>query len=159
MTTIPITNPDDMHRRLAGLTSPDESSASPGAEPRLAPRFTFELDYRDDHGRRWRGTFTNKILTFELRARMGALRAQMCGGVPVESLDADTFALTRKIAHMTVSLEAKPDWCDFWAMTDDKLLELIYAQVEGHELTFRGSAPAPETRTSRGAERSGEVET
>lgn len=154
--TIPITNPDDMHRKLAGLTSPDDDQQTT-EEPRLAPRFSFELDYRDERGRRWRGTFTNRILTFELRARMGALRAQMCGGVPVDALDADTFSLVRKIAHLTVSLEAKPEWCDFWAMVDDQLLDLIYAQVEGHELTFRGRRAAPETRTGRGPEPSGEA--
>lgn len=154
--TVPITNPDDMHRQLAGLTLPDEDQGK-AADPRLSARYSFELDYRDERGRRWRGTFTNKILTFELRARMGALRAQMIGGVPLEAVDLDTVAMVRKIAHMTVSLESKPDWCDFWAMTDDNILDVIYAQVEGHELTFRGRGPAPAASPSRGEEHRGET--
>ncbi|MCU0913036.1 MAG: hypothetical protein MUC88_00560, partial [Planctomycetes bacterium] len=88
------------------------------SDPKMQPEYEFEIDYTDNRGKRWHGTFVNRILTYRMRTQVGTIRAQMNGGLPMEALDLNTLDMTEKVAHLTVSLGKRPPWAKKTAVGD-----------------------------------------
>lgn len=101
--------------------------------------FTFSLNFMDETGKAWLGEFTTKILSIHDRQRSGILRAQLGGGLPLESFDAVTAELNMIMAHLTFSLTQRPPWAESLRTLDDpSILQAIYAEVASHEAFFLG---------------------
>lgn len=105
--------------------------------------FTSEMD-----GQRYMGTFTVKKLTIGDLSRLGARKAQLCGGYTTglgvesgNSIDAGTAMLNEMIAHCEISLLSKPDWFDPEKLVDPNLLNKVYEEVASFEANFLGAKP------------------
>lgn len=123
-----------------------EPPIDPKREARKSLRYTFDFDFVGKNGKRWEGRFTSVIPTIRTRQMIGALRAQMAGGLPPTALDDDTASINFVIAHLTFMLDEKesgfPAWAkDLRAIEDpDVLYALWNTEVQPHEATFLGRA-------------------
>ena len=101
---------------------------------------TFQLDYTDQRGYHWGGTFTNHILTIKERTVVGLTRSRLAGGLPPEQLDETTLSLLEMQAHLAVSLDLAPEWAsDLTQFRDIGVLAAIYGEVASHEAQFWGT--------------------
>lgn len=106
-------------------------------DPKDQKEYTFEFSFQNRRGKRWKGTFINRILSIRQKQQVKVLKAQLSGCLPVQSLDADIWALNEIIAHMTISLIKRPDWADeLTDLYDEELLEALYKEVASHEAFF-----------------------
>jgi hypothetical protein len=136
-------SPEELKEDLDGKDEASEDKYEKiASDPKMQPEYEFEIDYTDNRGKRWHGTFVNRILTYRMRTQVGTIRAQMNGGLPMEALDLNTLDMTEKVAHLTVSLGKRPPWAmgeKLSNLHDPQILDRIYAEVALHEATFRGS--------------------
>ena len=122
----------------------DESVAKidetePETDPRDAVEYTFNLDFKDGHGKAWQGKFVNRILSIRDRQLVGITRARLAGGLPFESFDSLTAEINLMVAHMTQSLKERPKWAEnLLALTNYEILQAIYMEVDSHESHFHG---------------------
>lgn len=101
---------------------------------------TFDLDYVDKRGHRWRGRFTTHILTMREQVQIGLVRARMAGGVSPDQLDVLTANMLEMLAHLTIAVDEAPAWFkNIENFRDQVLLEKIYAEVAQHERRFHGT--------------------
>jgi hypothetical protein len=113
-------------------------------DPRLQETYEFDFSYTGIHGKRYTGRFRNRILSIADHAEVGMMRSRMVGGVPWNSLDANTIAITEMVCHCVQSLENLEDvaWAkELSSQTDIALIEALYAEVSGHEAIFHGRRP------------------
>ena len=98
---------------------------------------TFDLDYTDNRGFHWSGSFTTHILTIGERASVGLTRSRMCGGVAIDAIDETTLSMLEMQAHLAVCLDLFPSWADDLSQIRDVgVLAAIYGEVAEHEATF-----------------------
>src|SRR4030042_1925301 len=117
----------------------DEKQKDPEADPKAQREYIFDFEWKDPHGKVWKGKFTNKVPDIRTRQLVGALRAQLGNNLPAEALDLATQEINLVIAHMTFSLIKRPKWAeDLGALYDFQLLPAIYQEVANHEATFLG---------------------
>lgn len=102
--------------------------------------YTFAFEYAAKSGKRYAGTFTNRVPDIRTKMMIGTLRAQMTGGQPTNSLDTETFNVSLMVAHMTYSLdENRPDWAkDLRNLDDVDVVYALFEEVSSHESTFLG---------------------
>jgi|WetSurMetagenome_2_1015567.scaffolds.fasta_scaffold36956_3 hypothetical protein len=147
-------SPEELKDALEGKAeeTPEQRYERLESEPKMKVEYTFTIDYTDGRGKRWHGEFVNRILSYKLRSRVGAMRASMSGGLPLEALDLPTMEINEKLAHLTISLTARPKWAEgekLADLLDPKILDLIYSEVASHEATFHGRGPDQETGVAR----------
>ena len=119
--------------------TPEKKAKARQDDPRAQREYTFPINYMDASGKAWMGEFTTKILSVHERQRVGILRAQLSGGMPVESLDALTSELNLIVSHLTYSLTERPKWAETLRNIDDfAILQAIYGEVASHEAFFLG---------------------
>jgi len=122
-----------------GEATPEKLAKDRANDPKAAKEYTFPFKFVDASGKDWSGDFTTKILSIHDRQRVGILRAQLGGGLPVESLDALTVELNLMIAHLTFSLTARPDWAkSLRDLSVFPVVQSLYAEVASHEAFFLG---------------------
>ena len=130
---------DELKGRLAGVVPPLTPAKFDGPDPRAEKQYTFQLDYKDARGKVWKGQFTTKILSIHERSQVGAMRAMLSAGQPLQSLDAMTVELNLMVAHMAFSLTEKPKWAEnLRTLEDPGVLQAIYTEVDSHESYFLG---------------------
>ena len=101
--------------------------------------YTFSFSFTGAGGRVYAGTFTNRVPDVRTRMQIGVLRAQLGGGMPVESLDGLTRELNQIVAHLTFSLETRPSWAnELRNLEETEVLYKLYEEVMAHEATFLG---------------------
>lgn len=114
-----------------------ESAVEDGVDPRDQREYSFNFSHKDRRGKTWRGSFINQILTIRQRQQAKVLKAQLSGGVPIQALDADIWALNEMVAHMTISLIKRPDWAEeLTDLLDEDLIDALYKEVASHEAFF-----------------------
>jgi len=136
-------SPEEIKATLEGTAeeTPEQRYERLESDPKMKVEYKFEFDYTDKRGKRWHGEFTNRILSYRMKSRVGAIRAQMGGGMPMESLDLATLDVNEKIAHLTISLVSRPPWAagdKLSELYDPEILDRIYAEVAAHEARFHG---------------------
>jgi len=131
-----------------------QASTAPEIDPRDEVEYRFEFEHVDSRGKRWVGSFVNKILTLKQRRQMKITKAQLGGGLSVAALDADVWEQNEMIAHLAISLDhgAKgfPDWAkSLEDLHDISVIEALYAEVVSHETRFfRRAADTEESSQS-----------
>jgi len=106
---------------------------------------SFSIDHLSEmDGQRYMGTFTVKKLTIGDLSRLGARKAQLCGGYTVgleggSNIDPGTAMLNEMIAHCEIALMSKPDWFDPEKLIDPALLNKVYEEVARFEANFLGT--------------------
>lgn len=119
-----------------------EEGGSKEKRKRVPKEYSFTLRYEGGDGEITTGEFTNRVLKTSDHITVGVIRSKLTRGVPVESLDSFTAQLSEAIAHCSVSLIKRPAWAkNMAALEDPQLVLAIYAEVDGHEATFRGHVP------------------
>jgi hypothetical protein len=137
-TAMAVKSPQQLKDEIEGKTTPEAKTAD-DSDPKLNKDCEFEFSHTDKRGRVWKGRFKNRILNFTDHSRVGALKARLSGGLPIESLDAFTIDHNEKMAHLTVSLIQRPTWAaDFGELFDKEILERLYEEVASHEAKFHG---------------------
>jgi hypothetical protein len=105
---------------------------------RVGKKHSFHISHTFSNGTEVSGRFTNQILTISQQVAVGALRAQLTGSLPYDSLDPTTRNLSEMMAHLSISLTDKPKWAlDIASMDDIGLIAKIYEEVASHEAMFR----------------------
>lgn len=108
-------------------------------DPKTKKQYTFQIDWKDGQGHRWKGEFTNKILSIRDRQLVGIMRARLANSLPAESLDMMTQEINLIVSHLAFSLVEKPEWAeDLMALDHVELLQEIYMEVMAHEAGFFG---------------------
>jgi hypothetical protein len=136
-----VKSPEEIKNDLERKEESPEQKVEKLDDPKLKRDYEFKIDYTDGRGRRWKGPFTNRILNFDELSRVGIIKANLFGGMPIISFDAYTVDHNEKVSHLTVSLVSRPDWCEgakLTKLTDKDLLDAIYSEVASHEATFHG---------------------
>lgn len=104
---------------------------------------TFSIDFHskaDDQ--RYFGNFTCKKLSISDVTTLGVRKAQLNGGMhhdsdnPGMGVDAQTDEFNSMIAHLEVSLVAKPQWWDFEKISDFDLIAKVFEEVVSFETSF-----------------------
>lgn len=130
----------EMQEQIEAKTEPVKSAVNP-KNPKLEKNYTFDFKYVDGRGKEWSGKFKNHILSIKENQTCGLMQAQLQQGMAYESIDPLTKELNYILAHLSVSLdkELRPDWAiDLQNLTDIRLLQALYAEVNNHEITFLG---------------------
>jgi len=136
---IAVKSPEEMRAEIQGKEPSAERKLERLADPRLGEEYSFEVKWTDPRGKVWKGDFTNQILSFTQISQVGALRARLGGGMPVESVDDFTANHNEKVAHLTISLVKRPKWAaDLGELKYEDLLDQIYVEVARHEAIFSG---------------------
>lgn len=137
-------SPEELKQRLEAVpqSTPDElkeaasEPPAPPADPRGNVSYTFA--FKDEiGGKALEGSFTNKVPSVGETRMIGVLRAQLANGVPYDQLDDFTKEVNLMVAHMTVSLRAKPEWAKNLDLLDVSVIQALYGEVAAHETTFR----------------------
>lgn len=82
---------------------------------------TFDVDFTEEFGEKYKGRFTVHHPSQMERMRIGILQSQLTGGVP--PMDDRTDNLILMISTLDTVLDAKPDWFD--VTNDDVEYEMI----------------------------------
>ena len=137
----PVAIPDSPKEAVQESKLPGDLNDHKGVDSLVESTKTFTLDYTDQRGYHWGGTFKTHILTIKERTVVGLTRARLSGGVPPESLDSTTISILEIQAHLAVSLDDAPDWADnLVEFRDIGVLAEIYKEVASHEAQFWGTA-------------------
>lgn len=104
-------------------------------------RFTFDLDYQDRRGRRWRGTFQAHVLNVRERRESGILMADLLGGLSPAAVHGDVATMANVVSWLTLALDKpRPRWAeDLEALLDPQVVLAIYDEVASYEATFWGA--------------------
>jgi hypothetical protein len=139
-THLAMTDTEQLREAAEKAAIPAPAPKADPDDPKLRDVYPFDFDWTDSRGRRWAGSFTNKILTIAQRGAAGLMRAQLAGGLPMASLDEMTREINLMIAHMEFSLGTeRPDWAkDLRSLKDTRILYRLYEEVASHEATFFG---------------------
>ena len=145
-------------RRAGGVDVPDVPDARDAAEEMQAldgpthddigkkgvpHEWSFDLDYTDIRGHRWRVQFTTRILSIQERVQAGLAKARMAGGVSLSVLESETSLILEMQSHLAVSLTAWPDWAEeLGKIRNVNVLGAIYQEVAAHEDRFWEAGPA-----------------
>ncbi len=130
-------NPNDLKEQISIV--PPEKEFEKAPDSRENREYTFHISWKDGQGQEWAGNFTNKVPDIGTRQMIGVLRAQLANNVPMEALDPITQEINLMVAHMTYSLEKRPEWAENLSeIMDVRLLQTIYAEVLAHEGMFLG---------------------
>lgn len=115
----------------------------PKKDPRDEETYPFQFKYEDAKGRKFSGSFTNKILTIQEKMARASLEASFAGGFR-DSLDDTQQIVNLAIAHMTFSLvkrdeQSPPKWADnLRSLTDENVILALFEEVSAHEGIFHG---------------------
>jgi len=137
----PIKSPEEVKKVLDGKTHNVEKELQEAEDPKMQREWEFTFRHEDGQGRVFQGVFVNKIANFMDLSKIGAVKANFLGGLPIESFDTYTLDHNEKMAHLSVSLIKRPDWCQgdkLFDLYDKGLLDALYAEVASHEATFHG---------------------
>jgi hypothetical protein len=108
-----------------------------GPDPRDQDEWTFDFLYTDKRGKRWEGSFTNKILSIREQQAVAVVRARLAGGLSWDAFDPSVVELNYAIAWMSASLKSSPD------LKDIQIIYALWAQVRSHdERYFRRDEPS-----------------
>lgn len=138
-------------RSIEDIADPVKATkVAPDKDPRTKDEWTFSFSYTAPRGETFKGQFTNRILTVYEQSRLATIIARLQDGQPVEAIDPSVRLLNGAIAHMTLSLTAKPDWAaNLGALKDIPLIISLWEHVSGHEdCFFRGDIQDPQRDTS-----------
>lgn len=117
----------------------DQETKKINGDLKMNEVYPFDLQWVSPKGKVWKGHFVNRILNIRDQQNVGLMRAKLSGGIPYESLDPLTKELNLMLAHLTFSLDERPDWAaDLTKLDSVELLQAIYGEVASHEATFRG---------------------
>lgn len=95
------------------------------------------VEYKDDDGHLYTGDLTVKRLTLDDIRRSSIRKAELNGGMPVESIDVAMRNINAMLAHLEVAVIKSPEWwkpADFYSA--DPLAE-VYEGVMAFERSFR----------------------
>lgn len=131
---------EDLKKQVEDATTALEATPDPDApDPRGEKKYTFQIEHKDARGKVWKGQFTNHILSIHERQQVGIMRSILGGGRPLESLDALTVEINLMVAHLSYSLDERPEWAkNLRTLEDPGLLQAIYTEVDSHESFFLG---------------------
>jgi len=87
-------------------------------------------------------TLVSRILTFDGKASIARMEADLCQGRAFSSMSPEKQAWIRKVAYITFHLVSVPDWLSKWAPVDDLLLNEVWANCQAHDYLFFRSDPA-----------------
>lgn len=137
-TPIPgMPNPDALKKELSKPKPEDD----PRKDPKSRDTYVFEIDMAFSDGERFKGSFTNKILTIEDKANVSLLMNRLANGIAFDLLDGEGQYLISVIAHLTYSLTEKPKWFDVTTMKHTPLINAVFKEVTAHEEFFRRPLP------------------
>jgi len=134
----PEESTEEIKQRLEKRRAAEAEKGAPEKDPRLQRRYPFEFSYRNEV-RTWTGTFVNVAPKISGLQKIEALLAELNEHQPIESMGNFMLSVNRAIAHLTYSLERRPDWAkDLRELDDPYLVLAIYQEVLDHEAIFRG---------------------
>lgn len=108
-------------------------------DPKAQEEYTWQFDWTDGRGRRWHGTFRNRVVTIHQKRQIGLMRAHLLGGLPLSSVDLETQALIHMVAWLQTSLVLRPSWFEKPdELNNAVLIGKVFDQVASHEATFHG---------------------
>lgn len=108
-------------------------------DPKMDKHYAFSINWEDGQGHLWKGDFVNKILSIRERQMVGVMRARLGNALPADALDPLTQEINLMVAHLSFSLEEKPEWAeDLFTLEHIALLQTIYMEVMAHEGMFLG---------------------
>ena len=133
---------EEVQKAKEQVEEPEEKPEKPDEKLKMEKEYTFDFDWTNPRGKRYKGKFTNRILTIGERQDVGLARARLTGGLPIDSFDAVTREINLIIAHLTFSLVKRPEWAqDLAQLHEVNLLQEIYMEVASHEAIFSGRKP------------------
>ena len=103
---------------------------------------SFSIDYySESEDRRYSGHFTVKKLTIGDLSKLGARKAQLCGGMNYDpdtgkGVDPGTAVLNEMIAHCEIALTDVPEWFRTDEISDVGVLNAVYEEVAAFEANF-----------------------
>jgi hypothetical protein len=116
----------------------------------VPPGHSFSLDFVDNRGYRWEGTFKFHVLNTREKINVGLVKSRLSGGVAAHLLDSITSHMLEMLAWLAVALDEAPDWASGDALEtlyDPGVIEAIYKEVAEHEARFHGTAAVPSSES------------
>ena len=98
--------------------------------------------YHAPDGTTYNDVLTSRVLTFDAKAAIARMEADLCSGRAFESMSPEYQAWIRKVSYVTLHLEDVPAWVAEWAPLDQELLDQLYLQCQAHDYIFFRSGPA-----------------
>lgn len=133
----------DLKAQVEDTTPDDEGAEKAGADKRTEREYPFHFEFTDDRGKKWEGAFVNRILSIADRGRAGVLEASLNNGLPHDSIPNLIRTAHHAIAHMTFSLDERPEWAkNLRKLTDLEIIFALFQEVAEHERVFHGRQSA-----------------
>ncbi len=99
------------------------------------------VEYVDpETGRSYGGEFTIQRLNLGDMRRVAIRRAELAGGMPVESLDENTQFMNAMSAHLEFAIIKSPEWWNPDVLFDGSVIVDVYEEVTRFEQSFRDAA-------------------
>lgn len=109
-------------------------------DPKRQREYSFTIDLKLG-GRRYTGTFKNRILNVMERMQAGSLASDLVQGRDFRVLPDSVRQLAVAMSWMAFSLDEKtrPSWAkDLGAIDDEQLINALFEEVWAHQTTFLG---------------------
>ena len=106
-------------------------------EPALSPVYAFDLDVKDQRGKRWQGRFTFNVPSLGDQIKIARIKS---GLLPAGSpSDPNGALIAEMMAYTQVTLTAKPSWWKPERFFDPTPLIAAYKEARQYEARFLGA--------------------
>lgn len=110
---------------------------SPVPQETLVKRdHAFSVSYLSPEGVEYNASVVSRVPSFQIKAAMTRMEADLCGGRPWELFSAQRQGWMQAVARVSLQLADPPNWLLQWAQQDDDLLIQLYQQCVKHEALF-----------------------
>lgn len=114
----------------------------PSSIPLIQREVQIPFEYHAPDGALYQDSLTSRILSFDGKAGVARMVADLCNGRPFEVMAPEHQAWIQRVAYVTLHLTEIPPWVAEWLPIDNELLESIYLQCQAHDYIFFRSDPA-----------------
>lgn len=142
---------DEVGEQLNAATRIDDDKNDEAAEdvkedPRMQLEYSFDFTWTSGAGKKFKGRFTNKVLTLGQKMKVGVVRGRRQAGTPIDCLSPMVIELIYILTWLEESLTHRPPWAqDLQSLHDEELVQAIFDQIAEHERIFHGrTKPAAE---------------
>ena len=106
-------------------------------EPALSPVYAFDLDVKDQRGKRWQGRFTFNVPSLGDQIKIARIKSTLLpAGAPS---DPNGALIAEMMAFLQVTLTAKPSWWKPERFFDPTPLLAAYKEARQYEARFLGA--------------------
>ena len=146
-----VAHDDDIDLDAIEANISKTAQAKQDSDEPLSPVYAFDLDVKDQRGKRWQGRFTFNVPSLGDQIKIARIKSSL---LPAGAqIDPNGALIAEMMAFLQVTLTAKPSWWKPERFFDPTPLIAAYKEARQYEARFLGaddSVSGDGTRTDEG---------